>query len=86
MNIKGTYSVSKSTNAMGVEHTFCGPGMSRYLGVNFQQPNNPWATSRVGESDADSDAERVALMLCRAYEAGRKSMAADLRELLGVHT
>jgi hypothetical protein len=80
------YSVTETTTALGVAHEFHGPGMARISPpLYFMQPLNEAATLSVNDGDnvARIDADRVTSLLNAAYEAGRESMADDVRKLIG---
>lgn len=80
------YTFKVSTTALGTEHKFIGPGLTEFTpGLHFQQTNNDWAVTCYAKTETSTyQAEFVMTMLCRAYEAGRESMAADIRNLLAI--
>lgn len=73
-----------SETAYGTEHKFIGPNMPQYAnGVHLMQPMNDWANKCIPDlAHANASAKRIVWLLTAAYEAGRKSMAQDLKNLL----
>lgn len=80
------YTFKVSTTALGSAHEFIGPGLSQFVcSLHFQQTNNDWAVTCYAKTETSTyQAEYVVMMLHRAYEAGRESMAVDIRNLLAI--
>lgn len=94
---KPIYTISKSSDALGITHKVHGPGMPQYANeLHFIQPLNEWATKcmavdALAKEDReertpiwDHNAERMLGFLQAAFEAGRQDMRRELRELLGI--
>mgnify|MGYP001546906443 CR=1 FL=1 len=82
--MEAKYTSVDEFDAMGACPKFKGPGISQYdRGVHIMQPINDWATKHVDDDFAKRETDRVVYLLNLAYEAGRQSMAKDLRNLLG---
>ena len=89
-----SYSVRKSSDALGITHEFYGPGMPQYAkDVHFMQPVNEWAIKCMKEDDEgsglrtsrwDHEADRIVRLLASAFEAGRADMRREFRWLLEV--
>ena len=83
------YRSAKGSTALGTEHKFHGPGLSQYAnGVHFLQIPCEWALDCMAKDKerehGDHEAETIVRLLNEAYEAGRKSMKADFRQMLGL--
>ena len=71
--------------AFGTTYKFKGPGLSQYVNsVHFLQPCNALATEHFGLEEQENEAKIIASLLHSAFEAGRQSMKADLREILEI--
>jgi len=82
----GKYELKEGRTALGIEHKFVGPGLTDYDSAHLMQPMNDWANkccedeAKEGGGRNHHEAEAVARMLGKAYEAG---FAAAKRELRG---
>jgi hypothetical protein len=82
------YTPKRREDAIGINVTFSGPGLGSYYDAGFYpiQPMNEWArTCVVNLSSIEVQVERVANMLARAYEAGKRDRSAELLALLDGH-
>lgn len=81
---KKLYDFRHVETAFGIEHKFSGPNMPQYAnGIHLMQPMNDWANKCMPNIEhADRDAKMIVNMLRLAYEAGRDSMAYDIKKLL----
>lgn len=78
------YKVVKNDTAFGDVHYFIGPKLSRYDYAHLMQPFNEWAKEQWDESSSHLNAQRIVSCLNAAYEAGRESMAEDIKNLLNI--
>lgn len=78
------YTPNKRDDAIGTCVTFQGPGLYPRGDVGFYpiQPMNEWATKCTTLESVEAQIERVAHMLTRAYEAGKRDRSAEFRALL----
>lgn len=80
------YSVKREEDALGITVRVVGPLMSQYTSyLRPQQVNNEWFVKCEADRDGLADFEQSLLTLLeRAFEAGRRDKARELREALGV--
>jgi hypothetical protein len=78
------YKATTVETALGIRHTFEGPGLSRFAnGVHLLQSLNAWATTRVA-GPSDVEANVIVNMLNAAFEAGQAAAMQEIRTMLRV--
>jgi hypothetical protein len=77
------YRLVEEKTALGTAVCPMGPGMPRFMSVHLMQPMCEWATKMVDDGMRVRAQDTILYWLTRAFEAGRRAKAAELREALG---